>query len=47
MQLLIDSPHLLGFVEDVRNYLDVTGDVFIVAGTAGLAVAFWRLVREA
>jgi hypothetical protein len=47
MQLLADSPRLLGLVEDLRIGLDLTGNIFIVAATIGLVAAFWNLVREA
>jgi hypothetical protein len=47
MQLLADSPRLLGLVEDLRIGLDLTGNIFIVAATIGLMAAFWNLVREA
>ncbi len=47
MNLLANSPRLVGFLEDTRSWVDVTGNAFVVLATIGVATALWSLARQA
>jgi hypothetical protein len=47
MQLLAESPRLLGLLQDARIFVDVTGNIFIVAATIGLLASLWTLANRA